>query len=299
MLLLYSSGQTQQQSAGPIPALNGEYVDGELLVKFRGDASKARTAIEQIGCEKLRAFSSIGWQHVRLPAGMSVAEGLARYRHMPSVELVQPNFIYRTLTISNDPRFSDLYGLSKIQATTAWDTTTGSTNIVVAVIDLGVDYSHEDLKDNMWRNPGETGLEANGHDKAANGIDDDGNGYIDDVYGIDTINHDSDPMDDGGHGTHTSGTIGAVGNNGKGVVGVNWTVRIMGIKSHDSSGNGTSASVVEAFHYAAMMRRRGINVRVTNNSWGGAPEAPSYDQALKDAIDDAGNAGILNVPAKR
>ena len=138
-----------------------------------------------------------------------------------------------------------------------------------------------------------------GSNKASNGIDDDGDGYVDDVFGIDSINHDSDPMDDSGssHGTHTSGTIGAVGNNARGVVGVSWAVRIVAIKSHDAAGNGSSASVIEAFHYAAMLRRRGVNLRATNNSWGGAPEAPGFDQALKDAIDDAGNAGIVNVCA--
>ena len=149
----------------------------------------------------------------------------------------------------------------------------------------------------MWRNPGESGLDGTGANKATNQIDDDGNGYVDDLHGIDTINHDSNPQDDGGHGTHVAGTIGAVGNNNLGVVGVNWTVSIMAIKSHDAAGNGTSASVIEAFQYAAMMRGRGVNVRVTNSSWGGAPEAPSFDQALKDAIDLAGNAGILNVCA--
>ena len=281
--------------------MRGEYVEGELLVRYQGDSATVRAAIEQmtgeIGGETIRNFPTIGWQHIRLPAGISVAEGLERFRDLPGVQFVQPNFVYHTQATTNDPRFTELYGLAKIKAPQAWDTTTGASNVVVAVIDLGVDYNHEDLKANMWHNPGETGLDATGRDKATNGIDDDGDGYVDDVYGVDTINHDSDPLDDGGHGTHVAGIIGAVGNNGVGVVGVNWTVRIMAIKSHDAAGNGSSASVVEAFQYARMMRQRGINVRVTNSSWGGAPEAPSYDQALKDAIDAAGNAGILNICA--
>src|SRR5262249_52737270 len=153
-----------------------EYVAGELLVKYRANSAQTRAGIEQTGARVLRDFPAIRWQHVRLPSGMSLAEGLAHYRSLPGVELVQPNFVYHTLATPNDPQFGSLYGLGKIQAPTAWDTTTGSANVVVADIDLGVDYNHEDLKDNMWRNPGETGLDANGHDKATNGIDDDGDG---------------------------------------------------------------------------------------------------------------------------
>src|SRR3984893_1730167 len=243
--LTYQSSHTQQQN--PASQLPSEYVFGELLIKCKSDSRTAgamfrqspqqdiKQDIEQIGGHIVRDFPSISWQQVRLPPEMSVAEGLERYRSLPGVEMVQPNFVYHTLATPNDPRFSELYGLTKIAAPTAWNTTTGSSNVVVADIDLGVDYNHEDLKDNMWHNPGETGLDAQGHDKATNGIDDDGDGYVDDVYGIDSINHDSDPMDDSSfsHGTHTSGTIGATGNNAKGVAGVNWTVRIMAIKSHD------------------------------------------------------------------
>jgi subtilisin family serine protease len=273
-----------------------DYVAGEILIKF-ADGVSTKALVPGLVAQTEKQLEGVGWTRVRLKAGVTVAEAVQRHRNLPGVVAVQPNFIYRIQATTNDPRLSDLYGMNRIQAPTAWDRTTGNPSVVVAVIDLGVDYNHEDLSANMWRNPGETGVDGSGQNKATNQIDDDGNGYVDDVHGIDTINDDSDPMDDGGHGTHVAGTIGAVGNNGRGVVGVNWAVGIMAIKSHDAAGNGTSASVIEAYQYAAMMRQRGINVRVTNSSWGGAPEAPAFDQALKDAIDLAGNASILNVCA--
>jgi subtilisin family serine protease len=179
-----------------------------------------------------------------------------------------------------------MYGMQKISAPTAWDTTTGDPNIVVAVIDTGIRYTHEDLAPNMWQNPGEI---------AANGVDDDGNGYVDDYYGYDFNNNNGNPIDEYGHGTHCAGTIGAAGNNTMGVVGVNWNVRIMSLKIHNAQGVATSADVIEAFGYARMMKNRGVNIRVTNNSYGGCSESCGYDQATKDAIDAAGQAGILNV----
>jgi subtilisin family serine protease len=214
-----------------------------------------------------------------------------------------------TPIIPNDPKFSAQWDLKKIGMPNAWAITTGSSNVVVAIIDTGVDYNHEDLAANMWRNPGETGLDANGNDKATNGIDDDGDGYVDDVYGIDTVDHDSDPMDLGYtllgnpepnyHGTHCAGIIGAVGNNGKGVAGINWSVQIMALRvsgGDESIGNSHAfvGDVVEAFNYLIQQRRRGVNIRVTSNSYSGyASQASTL--AVRDAINIAGTEGILTV----
>lgn len=191
----------------------------------------------------------------------------------------------------NDPKFSELWGMhntgqtggtadADIDAPEAWDLATGSSSVIVAVIDTGVDYNHTDLSPNMWHNPGEI---------AGNGIDDDGNGYIDDIYGIDGCNNDSDPYDDHYHGTHCAGTIGAKGNDGFGVVGVNWDVKIMALKFLNSSGSGSTSDAVECMNYLIDQRQKGQNIVVASNSWGGG----GADQALLDAINTAGNLGVL------
>ncbi len=292
------AGQSTLKKVSPPPWLSEEpqparkaYVADELLVQFAGAKAlrAARTLAAQAGATVLREFTFAAWQHVRLPRGLSLPTALARYRQMPGVVAVQPNYVYTVAdTTPNDALYAQQYGPLKIQAPLAWDTTTGSAAVVVAVIDTGIRYTHEDLAANIWRNPGEI---------PANGIDDDGNGYVDDVYGIDTANNDTDPLDDYGHGTHVAGIIGAVGNNGVGVAGVSWTVRLMALKMFDFAGNGTSATAIAAFDYVIMMKRRGVNVRVTNNSYGGAPEAPAYDPALRAAFDAAGQADILNACA--
>ncbi len=266
---------------------SGNFVDGEILVKFKSGQSGEQFH-RNIGATVIKEFSPIGWQHIRLPENLSVIEGIELYKQNPAVQEAQPNFVYTINLTPNDPRYSELYGMPKISAPTAWDTTTGSNSVIVAVIDTGVNYNHEDLSPNMWRNPNET---------AGNSIDDDNNGFVDDVYGYDFINNDSDPQDDNSHGSHCAGTIGGTGNNALGVAGVSWNVRLMALKTHQANGNSTAAAVISAFQYVAMMKTRGVNIRVTSNSWSGAPEAPAYDQALKDAIDSAGNAGVLNVIA--
>ena len=197
------------------------------------------------------------------------------------------DFLISVDATPNDTDFAKLWGLSAnsgINAPAAWDVATGSRDVVVAVIDTGADYTHRDLANNMW---------VNNNEIASNGIDDDGNGYIDDVYGIDTANGDSDPMDDNGHGTHVSGTIGAVGNNSLGVVGINWETRIMPLKFLTASGSGALSGAITAIDYAASMKRRGVPIRVVNASWGGG----GYSQALYNAIARLKDLDIIFVAA--
>ena len=265
---------------------------GELLVKFMGGSASpmAKAANRAVGSEVLEDLGDLGWQRVRLPDGVSIEKAIARYKDFQGVEYAQPNFYYHLLLTPNDPLFTSpgMYGLTAIHAPQAWDLSTGSSSVVVADIDTGMRYTHQDLAANAWINPGEI---------PGNGIDDDGNGFVDDVHGWDFFYNDSDPIDDaGGHGTHTAGTIGAVGNNMIGVVGVNWTVKIMNIKIYSPAGtDSTSAMLVNAYNYVRMMKNRGVNIRVTNNSYGDCGEACGYDQATKDALDAMGDAGVLNV----
>ena len=267
-----------------------KYVPNEVLVKFspeRGEA--AASAIRSGGSQLLERFGTLRWQRVRVPAGQKIEDVLKRLARIPGVEAVQPNYYYELQAAPNDPRFEDagMYGLTKISAPQAWDITTGSPSVVVANIDTGVRYTHEDLAANMWTNQGEINN---------NGLDDDGNGFVDDYYGYDFFFNDGDPADEHGHGTNTAGTIGAAGNNGLGISGVNWSVRIMNIKIYDADGFGTtSAMLINAYNYIRMMKLRGVNIRVTNNSYAGCDEACGYDQATKDALDAMGDAGILNV----
>jgi subtilisin family serine protease len=197
----------------------------------------------------------------------------------------EPNYYVEALAVSNDPDVASLYGLDLIKAKSAWDRSVGSSSTVVAVIDTGIDYSHPDLAQNVWVNPGEV---------AGNGIDDDGNGYIDDIHGINSLTGSGNPFDDNGHGTHCAGTIGARGNNGLGVVGVNWDVKIVGLKFLNSGGGGSIFGAIKAIDYMIDIKSRyGLNLKVSNNSWGG----PGYSKALEDAIGRALAADIVFVAA--
>ena len=284
--------------SGVLPVSPADYVPDELLVKFKSDIEKGsiQKAHALLGANKMKEFKFIGFQHIKLPAGMSVEEGIQKYLQNPDVEYVQPNYILRIKTTTpNDTGYANLWGLhntgqtvnntsgivdADIDAPEAWDITTGSDNVVIAVIDSGVAYDHPDLKDNIWTNPGET--------SCTDGIDNDGNGYVDDCKGWDFVGNDNAPYDFNGHGTHISGTIAAKGNNGLGVVGVNWNVRIMPIRTFDASGSGTTANFISGIQYAT---QGGANI--INGSWG----SYTYNQALFDAITDFGQAGGLFIAA--
>lgn len=191
--------------------------------------------------------------------------------------------------LSNDPSSDKLWGMNNtgqtggtedadIDALEAWDISRG-TGVVVAVLDTGVDYTHQDLAANMWVNTGEI---------AGNGLDDDGNGFVDDIHGYDFAYNDSDPMDAYGHGTHVAGTIAAVADNGIGVVGVAPEAQIMALKFIDDSGSGRVFDAIQALEYAVMM-----GAQVSNNSWGGG----GFSTALSEAISLAGAAGHTFVAA--
>ena len=265
-LALLCSGLLRSAAAVPDPAT---YLPGQLLVKFKPASSgvAAQSLALPPGTRIKATLPTLGWQVLQLPPGSDVAAALDYYRHLPNVAYAEPNYRVRLFATPNDPRRDALWGLDKINASQAWDLSTGDAGIVVATVDTGIDYTHPDLAANVWTNPGEI---------PGNNIDDDQNGYIDDVHGINTLNHTGDVRDDDGHGTHVAGTIGAVGNNGLGVVGVNWRVKLVSVKIFSADDSAGAAGAAEGYEYLMALKRSGVNIRVVNNSWGG----PVPSQAL-------------------
>ena len=277
-----------------------EYVPDRLLVRFRAPiGAPARTIIHaDVGATVVKTYTTIdNLQLVGLAPGSDVGQAIEQYRSRPDVLYAEPDWIVHAIdTIPDDPDFADLWGLhntgqsggtadADIDAPAAWDLGTGSSDVIVVVIDSGVDYNHEDLAGNMFQNT---------PDCNTNGVDDDGNGFVDDCHGIDTVNNDSDPIDDNDHGTHVSGTIGAVGNNSVDVTGVNWNVSIMACKFLDSDGSGPTSGAIDCFGYIDTMYDAGhTNIVASNNSWGGG----GFSQALADAIDSNRERGILAIAA--
>lgn len=190
----------------------------------------------------------------------------------------------------NDPAINQAWGLKKSDAARAWSVTKGSRDIVVAVIDTGIDVKHEDLAGNLWRNPGESGKDAQGRDKATNGIDDDNNGYVDDVYGWNFVSNNNKLDDNHGHGTHIAGIIGAEAGNGRGITGIAPEVSLMILKYYDPKVPGTDnlRNTVSAIRYAVKM---GANI--INYSGGGT----EFSKEEHDVIAEAEKKGILFVAA--
>jgi len=271
-----------------------DHVPGELLVKYADSLSmqNAKQRVQDIGGKVLHTFESNGAMHVKLASPMVASDLKAIATELaqdPNVDYVEANNILRISTPAvtvedtqgpfntpNDPNLRNLWGLTKISAERAWMTTTGAPDVIVAVIDTGVDYNHPDIAPNYWFNPGETGVDAQGRDKRTNRVDDDANGYVDDFRGWDFANNDNNPMDDHSHGTHCAGTIGARGNNGQGVVGVNWNVGLVGLKFMTASGSGSTSAATAAVEYATRMK-----FPVTNNSWGGGGSSQTMIAALE------------------
>lgn len=303
------NAQRSHTRAGPIGYYEGEYV--VTLPKQNSSMKRVSSMARASSLEKFGVLDKISDRTFRLsthPASgtnTSVAEQSAfasfiDQEHAVCKELLSeglvssctPNYQITISGVETDDTYaSELWGLSAeqgVNAQSAWELSSGSQDVVVAIIDTGIDYNHPDLAPNLWRNPGEV---------AGNGLDDDGNGYIDDVFGVSAISGDDnpgDPFDDNGHGTHVAGTIGAIGDNGIGVVGVAPNVRLMGLKFLDGSGSGRLSDAITAIQYMISMKERyGVNVVVSNNSWGGGGYSPALEEAIREAYD----AGIVFVAA--
>ncbi|MBI4467902.1 MAG: S8 family serine peptidase [Acidobacteria bacterium] len=290
-----------QDSTQDLPGkLRPAYAPRRLLVKYRSGLRdvEIEDRVASHGLSHLRGFSGSlrHWRLASVPNYRRLEDVLSGLRRDPAIEFAEFDYVYSASGIPpDDPNFSSQWPLKNtgqsggvagtdINVTQAWQVTIGSPDVVVGVIDTGVDYRHPDLATNMWTNPGEI---------PGNGLDDDGDGYIDDVYGWNAAAGNGIPLDDNRHGTHVAGTIGAIGDNQLGVAGINWDIRVMALKFLDKDGSGYVSDAVDCISYAVAMRERGVNVRALNASWGG----PGHSQALKQAITDAGTAGLLFIAA--
>ncbi|HEA64852.1 MAG TPA: peptidase S8 [Candidatus Aminicenantes bacterium] len=287
-----------------------QYAPDEVLVKFKPTLSDQtiKATIAAYQAKKLKRIPRIDVYKIQIQKNTNLEETLYALRRNPDVEYAEPNYIAYVAETPNDPLFENQYALynpgsgppgspqgeerADIKATSAWEETKGNDDIVIAILDTGVDYNHEDLAAKIWINQ----PEYNGE----NGIDDDGNGYIDDIYGYDFVNDDGDPTDDNAHGTHVAGIAAAETDNGEGIAGVAWNCKILPVKVMDDQGSGFYFDMAAGIIWAA-----DNGADVINLSLGGPIESLFLENALKDAYDKnivivaaAGNdAGAVLYPA--
>jgi len=268
-------------------ATEPEAIPGEYLVKLKPMTNvmsgRGQTLSQRLGAYVKSSIPELNIVVVKRAVVETQRSAIKTLNQNPLVEYSEPNYIYRINKMPNDPDFGKLWGLTHIQTEKAWDLETGSEKTLVAVIDTGIDYNHPDLKNNVWTNE----AELNGKPS----VDDDGNGIIDDIHGanfVDAEKPTGDPLDDHGHGSHCSGTIGASGDDGKGIVGVSWKVKILGAKFLSADGSGSLEGAVKAIAYSNKM-----GAKVLSNSWGGG----GFSQALKDIIEETNKSGAVFIAA--
>lgn len=272
-----ASGAEPQQSQ----IVSGVVQSATRFFKFRSEAELQRFIAEEPNSR--RVHPELMWVETDNARENALSASALAARGVEKAE--SEHFEYRIpkplrgLQTATDVPLAKIWGISKINAPSAWNVTRGQAEVVVAVVDTGIDFNHPALKGNMWINQAEKNGRA--------GVDDDGNGYVDDIHGADFISGKATPMDDEGHGSHVAGTI--AGNlPSESFYGVAPDVRLMAVKTHNTKGEGSKSSVVKGILYAA-----DNGARVLNCSWGGAPEAAEYDQLLFDAIAYANKKGAV------
>lgn len=277
--------------------------EGYLLVRYKANIDITTTQAKSIHIKaKAKVIKTFnhpsGLQLVKLDAGVSLSQARNLYQKDPRILYAEPNYLLHTAVVPDDNSFGQQWGLNNegqtggifdadINAVQAWNIEKGSRQVVLAVVDTGIDYTHPDLVDNMWFNPGEI---------AGNGVDDDNNGYIDDIHGTNTITKTGDPMDDSEHGTHVAGIIAARGNNTLGISGVMQQASLLGCKFLDINGEGDTDTAIACLEYLVDLKTRKenpVNIVACNNSWSGGP----FSRSLYDAIEETRNAGILFMAA--
>lgn len=273
------------------PTRRLEMAAGHMLVKLRKGATELdlKRVNNRHGysiAAKLRGPDRLYLVSFPCSGAKTLSEAMTAYaKEADVVERAEPDYLLHQLeTIPDDPRFPEQWGMTKIKAPAAWDVSVGG-SVVTAVIDTGVDYTHDDLAPNTWKNLGEDWTSDG--DPGNNGIDDDGDGYVDDYYGWNFYGGNNEPIDlvseGGGHGTHCAGVIGAMGDNGLGVAGLNWSVKVMALKFIGPEG-GYVSDAIEAVYYAIQKK-----AKVLSNSWGGG----DFEQAMYDAIKTASDNGLI------